>query len=359
MYIFLIVLQIIQSLFFKYVISDKEKQERRIAQVGMFLIFLLLALKKETVGIDILGYSEQYENAKFAAWDDFGYVYFEWGYQLINKLFAKAGLSFQLFTVVLYALWCHSIYLLIRKYSLNAMLSLFVFMCYNFLVFSISGLRQTLAMALCVYALVACSDFSKRSFILMVLLMAAAIIVHQSAIVFIAVIFLMLFANREMKVKAWLIITVAVTALRSRIWNLVWYLFGKSETGFVVGGNFIFLCGILLFVSFTYFYYKSKRVVLPKNQSRKKEFYLDAFLVRSVFCTVVTYIIFSGGTLLRANMYFTLLFIPAIPNFTAKYTQRTRIILDFAMTVFLIALFYTETLQINQLNLCPYQFFWQ
>lgn len=358
-YIGLIIVELLLAFGIKLMIPDKRRQERLIAGIGMFLIFLLLALKKDTVGIDIIGYKEQYEIAGQKAWNNFSYVYYEPGYLLLTKIFAKQGFPFQFFTVIVYGVLCYSVYLLIRRFSPNATLSILIFICYNFLVFSISGLRQALAMGICLYAFLLALRFTKASAIGAVCLNLAAVSIHESAIVFFAVLALVAFRNRPVRVSLWTILTLAVFGVRSRLWDIVEYFYGKTITGFEFSGTLIFLTGMVFFLSLTYVYYKERRVVLPCGTKQKVLLAYDALLVRDAFLSLMCYLMFSGGTLLRANMYFTLLLIPGIPMAISKYEYRTRAIWNMAMTAFLVALFYKYTLSINQLELWPYFFFWQ
>lgn len=356
-YFLLIVAEVLLAACFKLNVKDRVKQEQNIAMVGMFLIFLLLALKKETVGVDIIGYLDQYEAVAEMEWGANKYYHFEKGYVQLSQLFAKNGVPFQLFLALLYAVWCHSCYLLIRDYSPNALISLLVFICYNFLVFSISGLRQTLAMAVCLYAFRCAVKYTKIMAILSVLLVLAATTIHESAVVFFAVIAVVLLMNREVKITVWLAILVAVTLLRTEVWQIVSMFYGEKITAFTLGGNFIFICGMLFLACFSYSYYRGQFKTLKTIGG--KIFHVEAFHLRMFFLVLLCYIIFSGGTLLRANMYFTLFFITGIPISTSKFSMQYRFILNYALSVFLIILFYTETLAINQLELCPYLFFWQ
>lgn len=356
-YFLLILVEFALALFIKLTVSNKTKQEQWIARLGMFLIFLLLALKKETVGNDIEGYRRQYELAAIMPWTDFDYVYFENGYILLTKIFSKLGISFQAFTMFLYALLCHSVTLLIRKFSPHATLSILIFICYNFLVFSISGLRQTLAMALCIYAFLLCIRYTKKTTCFAIILNLIAVDIHESAIVFFAVLAAVLLMNRKVTVSAWITLTAAVFVFRPVIWIIVSFFYSKNITAFSISGTFIFLAGMVFFTAFTYYYYPRKRIVLKMKSGI--DFHYDAFLVRASCLSLMCYIMFTGGTLLRSNMFFTMLLIPGIPISTAKYEYRTKFLLNIAMAGFLIWLFYEYFLKVNMLNMYPYFFFWQ
>lgn len=356
-YLILIAIEIVLALFVKVSFSSKAFQERIIAKVGMFLVFLLLALKADTVGIDILGYKSQYELAGLMPWNDFSYVYFEKGYLFLTKLFAKLGVSFQLFTILLYAFWCYAVYLLIKKYSSNATLSILVFICYSFLIFSITGLRQTLAMALCLYAFFLCTHNTRKTTVFAIALTIMAVLVHESAIVFFLIFTFIWIMQKRVKIHRWILITAAVIVSRSLLWRIVGVLYQKTMTSFVIGGNFIFLIGMLVFIAFTYHMQCTKPKKSISNEVKCFDF--DSFSVRMIFICVMCYIVFSGGTLLRANMYYMMFLIPSIPRSISCYPARIRVILNVAMGAFMIILFYKEGLLVNQMQIWPYTFFWQ
>ena len=113
-YIALIAVILVMSLAVKLSDMKAERKEKVIALVSMLLIFLLLALKKDTVGIDIAGYKRDYINSQFLAWGA-SMGHFEAGYVTLTMVFSKAGISFQGFAAFLYFVWCSAIYLLIRN----------------------------------------------------------------------------------------------------------------------------------------------------------------------------------------------------------------------------------------------------
>lgn len=357
-YIGLITIFLFFATFIKTKVSSKERQELYIARFGMVLIFLLLALKAETVGIDIIGYKTQYELMHSQNWGDFTYYHFEPGYVAATMLFAKLTIPFQGFMAVVYAFWCHAIYSLIKRFSPNATLSILIFICYSFLVFSISGVRQTIAMTICLYAFFAFLKKQKRYKMLAVLLILLAMSFHESAVVFGVVLIIMLM-KRKVHLLIWMLLTVVTVLFRAQIWDAVFLIYHTDATEFTMGGNFIFLLGMVVFIGFSYHYQQTKLHPEQPSPPSESSFDFDGFSVRSAFLCVLCFIIFSGGTLLRANMYYTLIFIPSIPHYISKYNSRTRFILNAAMGVFMILLFYFETLAINELQLCPYRFFWQ
>lgn len=354
-YIILILYILLLPLLAAHVIHDVRTRERFVLRLGMLAIFLLLALKKDTVGIDILGYKEQYLISAAVPWRDVSYVYFEPGYIQLMKLFSKAGLDFQVFAAVIYAVCCSAYYKFIERYSQNATLSLMIFICYQFLVFYTSGLRQALAMAMCIWAFLALDgNWGSRwqRLCCAVLIVLAAASIHKSALLFLTVIVLMQWKPGTVH---WVLISFCLAAsviVRPLLLRLINLVFDAKVGGSItLGGNFIFLVGLMLF--FIVGYYQRSG-----NGERENDRFLP-ISTNVLMMAVVAQILFSGSTLLRSAMYLTMFLIPGLPCALKCFERRIEILLTWFLILFLIILFWTDTLSINQLNLCPYLFFWQ
>ena len=331
------------SLLVKAAVPDREKGERLILVLGMAAIFLLLVLKKDTVGMDILGYRRQYRIAAAVLWRDFDYVYFEKGYVLLMKIFAKSGLPFRCFTLFIYSILCLGYYRFLKRFSENVTLSLLMLICYQFLVFHTSGLRQSLAMGICLLAFLQLEEGHWVRGLGMALLAAAF---HRGALAFLAV--FPVYGLRKRKIPGFVYLAGigAAVALRPVLWKLAGLIFSDISYpgGIDVGGNLIFLAGIAAFGLYTL-------------DGRGSE--LDRFFARMGYGALLTDLVLSGSSLLRCNLFFTLFLLAGVPNAVSRYERRTQVVLNTALGCFLIVLFYGDTLAINQLGLLPYRFFWQ
>ena len=342
-YLGLIALLFVLSLLLKAGIRDKQRQEKAILTLSMLSLFLLLSLKSTSVGTDMPGYRAQYELAGTMPFRDFSYVYFEKGYLLLTKLFAKGGVPFPVFTALVYALLFRAYHGFLRRYSHNATLSVLILICYQFLVFHISGLRQTLAMAMCILAFLAL----ERSRLLSLILTVLAVLFHSSALIFFAIYPISALGKRPKPLALLFLAVPAVLCLRPVLWlGISRYLPQIETTGIRLGGNCLFLGLMALFLCFTQAAYPQKGRHAP-------------FFCRMAVLAFGADLLLSGSTLLRGNLFFTLFLLPGIPNAIRQYPPRVRLLLELALGVFLILLFYTDTLAINQLGLLPYRFFWQ
>lgn len=360
-YIGLIVSIFIVSTVVKQLCADKKKQGKIILIFGMVCIYLLLALKKNTVGVDIKGYQEQYELSRWRAWWDFDSAHFEPGYVLLQKVFSKLGVSFQLYMAILYAVLCLSLYFFIKKYSPNVTLSLLIYICYQFFVFDISGIRQMLAMAICTFSYLLADKKNRRAFFLSLLLIILASTIHQSALVFFVVPVINMFRREEVSLLFNVIIIIGCYFLRSYIWQFINQIIRPmgSDGGVLLGGNFLFLIIVAIFMWYTlYAKNNSLQGLMPATEFVEPR-YKDAFYVRIAIISLVANILLSNSTMLRANMYFSLFLIVSLPHMFRYYEKQSRLIISSIITVVLVYLFVSDTLVPNQFNLCPYLFFWQ
>ena len=358
---YVLVLPLIVRLF----TSNSTKIQTFVALFGMLGVYLVLALKAPTVGIDIAGYSEQYYIAKTVPWSNFDYVYFEKGYILLEKVFSKIGFSFQAFTMILYGVECSAWYLLIKKQSSNAMISVLFFICYQFFVLSASGLRQALAMSVCIFAYLLFLKQSPRRIVFGMFLVGVAYSIHSSALFFLIIPVLIFLSSRFPRIHVTGIAAVLLISgiARQAFWGFVNNYMKEVDVSASVslGGSFMLLAGIMLFSVFTYntYYHIGALGNHNLNVHSEKIEYIDTLEVWISVVSVASFILLSGGKMLRASMYISMLIVPLFPNLIEKYRREYRIIIKVVFIVFLIILFYRETLVVNQLRISHYKFFWQ
>ncbi|MBQ7500458.1 MAG: EpsG family protein [Clostridia bacterium] len=361
-YIILLIYILVLPFVIRAVSPNEQTLEKKVAFWGMLAVFLLLALKNTSVGIDTKGYEQQYYIARITEWERWNYVYFERGYIFLQKFFSKLDLSFGWFTALVYAFECFVFYKLIAKHSKDARFSLMFFVCYQFLVFSLSGLRQTLSMSICVLAFLIIERDTVFSFFAGIVLMLMALSIHSGTFAFIAVIFIWFLSKRGVGIN--LITTfVAVAAgilIRPFMHSFINENLRKTsfDLSFLTSGNVLFIVLLFMFAMFTCY-------MRQKNQSGKRainisgESYMDRMILRLLLYTVIGQFIFSGSTIIRSVMYITI-YIPAFfPGIIKKYASRSQTFIKMALGAVLLFIFLNYTLLPNQFELIPYKFFWQ
>ncbi|WP_064093142.1 EpsG family protein [Rossellomorea aquimaris] len=148
-------------------------------------LFVVMALRDVSVGTDILGYLNEYENGKYYLNNlirdsELGYSYF-------NYALGQLGLNFQAYLAIIAAIFVITMSLLYYLYSKNILLSFYLHVTIGIFAMSMSGLRQTIAISLTILAFI---YLIKNKKILFFIFVGIAYFFHNSAIVFLLVFFL-------------------------------------------------------------------------------------------------------------------------------------------------------------------------
>lgn len=167
-------------------------------------LYLLMALRDVSVGTDLPSYILEYKSGIFRTYEP-GFSYF-------NILLNKIGVGTQLYIAITAVIVISAITLLYYRYSKDIALSYYLYVTIGFFAMSMSGIRQSLATCLTIFAFIL---LMKNKRILFFIFVGGAYLFHNSALVFMLVYFL-----RKVQIK--------------------------KKTGFIVFGISIFLT-LLLF----------------------------------------------------------------------------------------------------------------
>jgi len=227
-------------------------------------------------------------------------------YYFLGNLFSKMGFSdrgwFVFIAIVYVGGFCYLMY----RYSKNYFISILFFLSQTYFYFSMSGLRQTLAMGVCFFAF----DFAYRKkmipFVLCVLL---AMQFHSSALIF-----LLIYPIRNFKFSNihWVVIAIALGVavfapetinrlIEQLAWNDNLADYASVTTGLSVAG-FIIQLFILVFCLFF------QRMDLKNEEQRRP--WLNALTLGLVFQAFVINI----DNIFRMSMYFSVYGAIAIPE---------------------------------------------
>lgn len=167
-----------------------KKEVRYIELIISFAILLLLLGLREETGTDWLVYKENYENILSGGIPNQG---FEFGYNLIVKLFSQLGASYSEFLFFYTFIYMLLFYNFLRNYKNCSTIVLLLYSAY--LLGQMGAARQILAIAICVNAFYLLVKNQKYRFIILVLIAST---IHYSAIVFL----LMIFLDRKINLRS-------------------------------------------------------------------------------------------------------------------------------------------------------------
>lgn len=353
------IFQLALILMFSFIVNNQsnlsqEQKKKRILLFSISLIWIVCVLKKETVGVDVSGYKRIYEESSYWPWLAFSNVYFEKGYTFLMQLFSKNGIGFQMFNAFVYTVIYVPWYIFLKRYSKQPTMSILIFICYQFWVLNMSGLRQGMAMSICLIAFIFLEKKKMRNMVGFILLVALASSIHRSAIIFLLAIGVYIFSVDIKTILTFFSVFTLCFVMRSNIVRLINSIAGQYqvETNMTLGGSFIMLVG---FTAFSF-------VVIALTDSEKQnswQFDIDHASVYMMLCAVALNLVLNGSSLLRASAFLSMFVTVAFPNSLTRCTWKSKLYVNLAVIVFMIGLYFSDVLLPNQFNITPYKFFWQ
>ena len=183
-------------------------------------LFIITGLKAVSVGSDTISYYNRYVGADYMLTADNAVT--EPGYNWLGYFFHDMlGISFYAFDALMAAFICIVLAFFLKRYSSNLYLSLFLYMTIGLFSMSMSGLRQTLAIYLCMIPVILSCETNGHQYIsnkkkiwqliLGVVCVIAATTLHNSAIIFLPI--LLLFNVRLTKQQTILFIVLATMTI--------------------------------------------------------------------------------------------------------------------------------------------------
>lgn len=339
------------AILFLYVAIKGEKKEKIVAVIGMIVLFLLSALRAEEVGIDIARYNARYKEYSMYNFETIKQVLSREGtkdatYYYTGWFFSRLFKDPQWWLTIVALFYSIVVGRLIYKESKQTAISLVMLVSLGFYYFSMTGLRQTVAMSILILAY---PFLQRRRFVPFAILVFIASRYHLSAIAFFAIYPI---ANKKLGIYHVLIAVVALIVFYSfRGWLLEFLnnilqedRFGSytnSEASKLTMSGFAIQTACFVFALYYY-----KRMIA--EDGRYLVLYNLSF-VGWVFQLFSSFI----AEFFRISMMFSIFNIVLIANAASMEKEsRSRSILQMVVII-IFALYMVKDGGIN------YQFFWQ
>lgn len=292
-------------------------------------------------------YIQQYSFAEILAGESavMGRTTMEMGYLLFEKLLSIICQEDIFYMVVVNVILIVSVTRFIVRYSENPGLSLYLFFTIGLFSFMVTGIRQSIAICIGLYALEQAQERNAIKFICLVLL---AMTFHKSAIVLAIIYFLV---NQRLTIlNSFIIFLVSMLGilffkpLHEFFNERMGYEYEIEETG--NGQIFLFIMIILLVLNL----WQYKKNIL-QNEKMKVLYNMQ------IVCTLLWILRLISRTAERPSYYFMFSIIVIIPNTINRCVKRSnRILLVMMLMVLLGVLFVYRT--IGNPLLSPYRFIW-
>lgn len=169
------------------------------------LLLAFISFFRYGMGADYFAYNFLYDQLKISYVDEFKYGVApqEIGFRMMGSIFKSMGVPYQLYISIIAAINLFFIYKLSFRYSKNPVLSMFLYFCMFYFVWTLSGLRQSLTIAIGLYYLLKYIEEEKPVKIIVISILLSFI--HASSIFIIALYFL---SKLKLNLKNYLLLSV-------------------------------------------------------------------------------------------------------------------------------------------------------
>lgn len=359
-----LVIFVLSISFIASVWGNPKRKDNFILFSSCLALFAIYVLRDFSVGRDLPGYYEVYENMQTHTLFDASWIWMEWGFVLLMKLSSLLGLSFRAFLAIVYALVLIPLSIFLKRYSRNVTLSIIIFICFQFFVFSMSAVRQTLAMSVCMAAYMVANKNGLKSFLWYCILIAIAVLIHRSAIVFAPVYLLMRKKSDLSMILIYITILLLAYFAQGDLLDRLSQL-GESKSISIQEnldvGTFFYFMLLIIVIAYIMIYKKSRKAesygLIGSIMGHKMTIQQSLTNHLNLFvCCIIIEFAFRGFMLMRAATYYQFFLLLVLPNLIEEFPKELRPFLRFVVIVGMLFIFYYSTLRPNELDIVPYRF---
>lgn len=323
-------------------------------------LILIAGLRSTKVGADTVMYQRIFGWA--AAGSSFKQEYFSWHRGGTEPLFyfftyyLSKIVDFNGYLTIVATISIAPVMYVIYKYSKNVYFSLLLYIGFGYFAFAMNGIRQAIAIGICMLAFDAAIEKKSKKFIILVL---TAVLFHKTALLFVPVYWLANIKNSENFKYIIATSLVAVFALRTALYKFI-NLFARQSFELASddqGGYRMFL--VMLFTLFVGWYYYSRFMKKGdvKRIGQQNSLSWLLLLMLSV-ATLMWPIANLNAELNRMYYYYHIFVFLYLPNLVKSLNRKERWLLVIVFTA--ISCYYLQSYIIGgELNYSPYVPFWK
>ena len=347
-YLLVAISPLIFSYFFPKLHYDKKSKNRFLVICGIVLV-LFIGLRSKYVGSeDSLSYYNHLQHALFA--DSWNMYYnpngIEKGFQafvyILSRIFDNAQMLF-VATAVIYA---GSILYCIYKNSDNVVLSTVMYITLGLMQFQMQGMRQAIAMSICIIAF----EFAKKHKIIpFALLLILATTFHRTAIVFAIVFFVALLPYNWILLIGLCVVSSLLFVYSAPLMDLANDMFETNYAQTIDSGGFVATAIHIIIIVMGMVLHR-KALYNKEDKSQATVMYVA---IISFVCYIMRY--FGAGISERISFYFMFSQVILLPNSIKNISRDFKPIINIAAYALCILLFLYRLMGSSFL---PYRFFW-
>lgn len=345
LYIINLIVTIIIAFVLK-IIKNKEKRNKVFLYCSFIQLFLFLGLRAIDVGIDLKNYFLLYDQCKGYSLSSALNINYEKAYIIYTYFISRVIDDKQIFLIITAFITLIGQFYVIKKYSKNYFLSVFIFMTFQFYIYNFYLLRQAIALSI---LLLSIKFIEERKLFIFLLMITLATLFHTSAFLFVIIYFLY---DVKIDSKKLLIIfgtIVAITLFGDYILNLIFkYIYSEYELRNNLGGGYSYFI-ILMFILIIATLVKKKLFIEEKNNILWYNILVVSILIQTLALKL--------SIASRMNIYYTFSLVIIIPNMLNIFKDKKIKDIGQILVMFLLIIFFIISIQ-NTTIYQPYHFFW-
>lgn len=329
-----------------------QRNRKIFSWVAGILLWAILALRDVSVGSDTINYYSRYVAIQKPEFSLLSVAGQEWGYDMLQYLCWSVGMSWQVYLAVVSAIIILPVTIFFHKYSTDVWASYFLYITIGLFAINMSAIRQSLAVAMVVMAMVAMFE---KKYVRFAIFLLIGSLFHFSALFTLLLLFVPFF---KYKSKRQLVLLLIIPILARVISNFFFVsidiLMPERYLDSYLGDQVInplleaIWISTLLFILYSF-------LINGNIQSIDFQFYF--IIVLYVASIELSYGVYLAG---RLALYFEIAVMVAIPCAIAKFHNRTtrnilsRVIYFLCLAFMIVSSFGSDTLVIFN-----YKFCWQ
>ncbi len=348
LYFLVAISPLIFSYFFPKLNSDPKSKKRFLVLCGIVLV-LFIGLRSQFVGSeDSINY---YNHMRRALLVDSWNMYYnpngiEKGFQVFVYILSRIFNSPQMLFVATAVIYSVSILYCIYKNSDNVTLSTVMYITLGLMQFEIQGMRQAIAMSICILAY----EFAKKHKILpFAILVLLAALFHRTAIVFAITYFITMLPYN------WIILiglglgSGILLVYSAPLMELANDIFETNYAQTIDSGGFVATAIYIIIIAMGMMFYR-KELYNKNNKNQATIMYLT---IISFTCYIMRY--FGAGISERISFYFMFAQCLLLPNTIKNISKDYKQFVSIAAYAICILLF---LYRLRGSSFVPYRFFW-
>lgn len=338
----------------EYHICTTSKRKRGII-LSAFILLLIMGLRATTVGTDTASYAREYMQLATYKFTDFEFSFTgEVGFRLLQWVFLKLGFSWQMFLFISSMFVLYSTACFINRYSANYFLGFYLYVTVGMFAMNMTGLRQSLAVAILLFAF----EFGRRKkFLKFIICCFLAGMIHYAGFVFIPVWLIFYYPYRSKRqLFIVLLFPIVVRVLATPIYNLItkFALRKYYFSGYFDSLNYK-LNILVELVAFTTLLVCYICLIISKKEIKEREFHF--FILTSIYvtCIELSHVVYMAG---RLNFFFIFFMTTLLGNIAYRLENR-KIRYLAIMTIMVVSLLqFMISIPGASYGIDSYKFFW-